>query len=412
MVEGNCKTMSAIKPRHFILVVSGILMLSSLISLAGILAILPRAMDEFLLTNEDYCYSSISPDHSSWSGEFFEDDRSRRGEINSHWNSDQCSIDDAMLHHDKSDDNNAYVLTQQQQQRRSTKLQQLTNSILWKIALNIWKQPINECDNAPLVEYRTNLHGHSKGDAPFPRNDNYNNQRTRYMHPMCDSYRRLQSRIQFEQLAYPWTWYFRTCIHMRYLTLRSLKSNVELVTRRNNNQGMIGWSTLPEREVVSPTHTTYYTKQSDSSSYSQSRLPPSMEIETLDISFRSAWVRPIISAQVHGIVVNLVIQSSEFSLPLQRSNHDNGKSSNNTAFLFGDMTLHEVLEILPKPPEVEGLYPRIGLVNITNVTLCVYENKENNSAESSSLKVLMKIRVPDKIFLPITNMTLGTYKHE
>ncbi len=160
--------------------------------------------------------------------------------------------------------------------------------------------------------------------------------------------------------------------------------------------------------MVSPTTIKNYVEHSDSSFYSQSHYPPSMEIETLDIDIQSAWVHPVISAEVHGIIINVVIQSGEFVHPLHRSNHDHRKLPNDrAAFLIGDMTLKEVSEILPKPPELEGLYPRIGLVNITNVTLCVYDNKEYNNSDSPSLKELMKIRVPDRFFFPIITMTLG-----
>ena len=72
------------------------------------------------------------------------------------------------------------------------------------------------------------------------------------------------------------------------------------------------------------------------------------------------------------------------------------------------MPIPEVLYILPKPPEVRGLFPRIGLVNITNVSLRVYENHVKKDG-SSSVKMLLEMTIPDKFFRPITNLT-STHK--
>eukprot|EP00578_Thalassiosira_sp_NH16_P004823 CAMPEP_0181136414 /NCGR_PEP_ID=MMETSP1071-20121207/33165_1 /TAXON_ID=35127 /ORGANISM="Thalassiosira sp., Strain NH16" /LENGTH=297 /DNA_ID=CAMNT_0023223111 /DNA_START=791 /DNA_END=1684 /DNA_ORIENTATION=+ len=86
------------------------------------------------------------------------------------------------------------------------------------------------------------------------------------------------------------------------------------------------------------------------------------------------------------------------------NSNDPGNGGDNTALLFGDMPIPEVLEVLPRPPEMEGVYPMIGVMNITNVTLCVYEI---NNSDADSLNLLLKMSVPDKFFLPITNLTLA-----
>jgi hypothetical protein len=132
-------------------------------------------------------------------------------------------------------------------------------------------------------------------------------------------------------------------------------------------------------------------------------LPPSLEIETVDITVRSAWSRPVVSAMLRGITVIVVVRKGEFSLV-------NHRGIDGTSLLFGDMTVREALEVLPRPPEAEGTYPRIGIVNITDVTLCVYENNggdHNDNGGRPSLKLLLKMTVPDELFLVITDMTLG-----
>jgi hypothetical protein len=134
-------------------------------------------------------------------------------------------------------------------------------------------------------------------------------------------------------------------------------------------------------------------------------LPPSLEIETADISVRSAWSGPVVSAMLRGITVNVVVRRGEFP-PV------NNRGIDGTSLLFGDMTVREALDMLPRPPEAEGTYPRIGIVNITDVTLRVYENNggdDNDIGGRPSLKLLLKMTVPDEFFAVITNMTLGEF---
>ena len=157
-------------------------------------------------------------------------------------------------------------------------------------------------------------------------------------------------------------------------------------------------------------------------------LPPSIEIKITIFSLRNPWTRPIISVQVSGITINIIVRRTittsrrrgEFFPPRSTNNKrvidEQGSSS---TFLIGDMTIREALMMLPRPPDVEGLYPRIGIVNITNVTLCVYESSSSSSSSvddvddisssgrSLSLKLLLKFSVPDSVFVPVTNMTLG-----
>ena len=160
-------------------------------------------------------------------------------------------------------------------------------------------------------------------------------------------------------------------------------------------------------------------------------LPPMLEIQEVDISFQS-WIRPVISAHLHGVTVNVVIQKGDLPIPLPfsatapaRLGHVEKEchleeSAGIAALLIGDMAVHEVLQLLPKPPEVEGLFPRIGVVNITNLTLALYYMQGPLSAKSTrsenermnhgpTLNLLMTVKVPDEFFFPVVNVTLGEY---
>ncbi len=157
-------------------------------------------------------------------------------------------------------------------------------------------------------------------------------------------------------------------------------------------------------------------------------LPPALEVDVLEISFRS-WSRPVVSALFQGIKVNLVLQKgiSTMNIPFQisgNSHHRDGdelcpidESSGDKRtvppVLIGGMTIHEALKILPKPPKEEGLYPRIGVLNVTNTSIAIFStdgdssplNSANNS--TSSLSLLAKIQVPDSVFFPILHITEG-----
>ena len=166
-------------------------------------------------------------------------------------------------------------------------------------------------------------------------------------------------------------------------------------------------------------------------------LPPTLQIETIEFSFRS-WSRPVVSVQMRGATVNVVIQKGAIPIQLPLSVLGHGKQgdadlacqvdnsveeSADAAISIGDMTIHEVLKLLPKPPEEEGLYPRIGVVNITNVTLAIYSKPASAFSKSvtsdddigdsrSSSKLLTKVNIPDELFFPVANLTVGEYHDE
>ena len=54
---------------------------------------------------------------------------------------------------------------------------------------------------------------------------------------------------------------------------------------------------------------------------------------------------------------------------------------------------------------MQGLYLRIGVVHISNVSLSVYENKASN--EGSSLHPLLTLQLPEEYLGALVNVTLG-----
>jgi len=81
---------------------------------------------------------------------------------------------------------------------------------------------------------------------------------------------------------------------------------------------------------------------------------------------------------------------------------------------IGDWSLHELVAMLPDPPETEGLYPRLGTVNITDVTIIIHDYSSssfsrdqangNAKVEGSYFDTTHPTNVynlPNELFLPL-----------
>lgn len=385
-----------------------------------VLALLPKYMEDLLLTNDELCYTLLAENNDGIIG--------RRpihfGEYHHEnyyydYREDDIDMTQRILN-DRNEESNASVKGQQF-------LNQILYGMIWN---NIWdfiktmKQGDDSCkDESPQLP--------QNNDDNAPRQQQT---RSLQMHPICTEYRRLRTRIRFNEIHLPFPWYLRNSFHIRGLTFHSLLDNVTFVERPKKETSTqhpwltIGKSIIVGKDVV--VNTVDNTKPINS--------PPSLEIDSVDVAFQS-WSRPVVSVQLHGITINIVIQKGGNKIPLpprkrydKRLFYSSGPregfympfTADNTGsdkkysvintILIGDMTIPQVLQLLPKPPEFEGIYPMIGVVNITNVTLCVYEKKDStgdtaagSSSPSSSLNLMLKMKVPDKFFLPISNLTLS-----
>ncbi|KAL7499233.1 hypothetical protein ACHAWT_010153 [Skeletonema menzelii] len=205
------------------------------------------------------------------------------------------------------------------------------------------------------------------------------------LHPICKNYRTLRTRVRVQKLILPWNWYYRTEFKLGGLALHAFTADIRFVNKTDEKIWRIGTIV---RKLLQSSLDPYDAAQVDVTP--SSKESASLHIESADFSFQS-WRYPVVSAHLDQISINVIIQKDE--------NRFDDK------LLVGDMKIPELLKILPKPPELEGLYPRIGVVNITNVTLNVYEGR--GSRGSSSLNLLVKVTLPDKLFSPVTNLTLA-----
>lgn len=205
------------------------------------------------------------------------------------------------------------------------------------------------------------------------------------LHPICRNYRDLRTRIRVQKLILPWNWYYRTEFKLSGLALHAFTEDIQFVNKTDEASWRIGTIV---RRLVQSSLAPYDAAQIEVTP--SSKESASLHIESADFLFQS-WRYPVVSAHLNQISINIIIQKDE--------NRFDDK------LLVGDMKIPELLKILPKPPELEGLYPRIGVVNITNVTMNVYEGR--GSSGSSSLNLLMKVTLPNQLFSPVTNLTLA-----
>ncbi|EJK72999.1 hypothetical protein THAOC_05409 [Thalassiosira oceanica] len=136
-------------------------------------------------------------------------------------------------------------------------------------------------------------------------------------------------------------------------------------------------------------------------------LPPAINVGTFLLSW-SSWEFPVVSAHLHGVSASVVLQDG-LSFPFPFPDDNKKQRIEDEIALVGDMPVWDFIRLLPKPPNREGLYPRIGTINITNASLAIYQRKTqaNQSLNQSLdlLDLLLEINVPDKIFSPVLNLT-------
>ena len=197
------------------------------------------------------------------------------------------------------------------------------------------------------------------------------------MHTACHKYRELRTRLRFGEIVIPWNWYYRTSIEVKNLSLRSL-DEVKFV---EDDRGVARVEAVSANGLLGA-------------------LPPAINVETFHLSW-SSWEFPIISAHFHGVSVSVVLQDG-LSFPFTFPDDNKKQRVEDEIALVGDMTFWDFIRLLPKPPDREGLYPRIGTVKITDVTLAIYQRKTH---PNRSLDLLLEINVPDKVFAPVLNLT-------
>lgn len=309
--------------------------------LCAVLLLLPGHVDKLLLTDTNYCCLDEPL-------------------------SDRRISVDGLKHHDGRNKHEKVV----HYENNHELIQRVIDSLIWNVVVLNHKTESDD-DACPVTKVGTNRQLESVFGC-------------QQLHPICKQYRTLRTYLRAQKLILPWNWYYRTEFKLSGLALYAFTEEIRFVPKTDETMWRI--CTIVRRFVQSSL-APYDTAQIDiSPSLKESA---SLYIESAYFSFQS-WRYPVVSAHLNHVTMNIIIQKDEIRF--------------DDKLLVGGMKIPELLRILPKPPELEGLYPRIGVVNITNVTLNVYEGR---GSSESSLNLLMKVTLPDQLFFPVTNLTLS-----
>ena len=345
-----------------------------LLALAG----LPGRMDEFLLTNDSFCFAAAA----------------RGGEnpvARSTARTDAVQADDAL-------DSRRPAKHLLQKGFWNCWREWLWHAALGKVAAHLWHHSNHSTREGGSSDTRLNstqqqwLHP-TEMDPTIMRND----PSQQYLHPLCREHRILRTRLRYQRLFLPWNWYYRAEFRLEGVTLHSLADEVNFVPKE---EARGRWPLFRSSDDANTARVDFVSTRAPWEELQRppSHLPPTLEINVVDVSFQS-WRRPVIAVQMHGITVNVVVQKGGLPPTPPMTPSDLRRAANGSALLLGAMPLSEALHLLPQPPEEEGLYPRIGFLNITDVMLRVYENK------GRSLRPALAARVPDGVFAPVAELT-------
>lgn len=126
---------------------------------------------------------------------------------------------------------------------------------------------------------------------------------------------------------------------------------------------------------------------------------PPYALEIADVSFN--WhklSRPIFDVTATSISVHLVFGKEGLPVPLTSSFEIPVPSMR-----IGNWTVDEVIAMLLPPPEEEGLYPRLGVVSVTNVTIVSHtDDGGGDGFEANDDKTYI---MPNELFHPLLSLT-------
>ena len=150
--------------------------------------------------------------------------------------------------------------------------------------------------------------------------------------------------------------------------------------------------------------------------------PPVIEIGHLEINWHS-WTHPVIDIHARNVVIHVVAGSTANHHAVQGVHGQ----FNLPSISLGNSTIAEVIQAIPPPPTKEGFYPRMGIVNFTNVNvnITVYALsmrvansqyavnelgdiiEQETKSHPSKISRLWSINIPDDVFIPLLYDTQG-----
>jgi len=231
---------------------------------------------------------------------------------------------------------------------------------------------------------------------------------------ICEFYQRYRCHFRAEELLLrrsPW----RNQAHIRNASVHS-NEHCTFPPSRDTTDRRNGSSTLTDLlfrdEPTNVLRTTAVDrKDTRGNTYFSTALDPQPAFEVRDLT--SNWhsiFRPVIDVNASGVVVHFVVGYGRVGMD------GSGGGVAVPMVWLGNSTLEEVTDMIPASSTEEGLYPRLGIVNITDVTLVIYNLIDSGSSfrkgvgddDDDDRSVPTKeIVIPDEIFLPLLQVTIG-----
>jgi len=130
---------------------------------------------------------------------------------------------------------------------------------------------------------------------------------------------------------------------------------------------------------------------------------PAVEVNHLEFEWHSIF-RPLVDVNASGIIFHVTVgydkpTNSMISFPA-------------LMVRIGNYTLEEIVDMTPPPVTEMGLYPRMGITNITNVSIIVYDLTKRFREDIPRDKLISTstINLPNEMFLPLLQVTIDAGK--
>ncbi|GFH60127.1 hypothetical protein CTEN210_16603 [Chaetoceros tenuissimus] len=134
--------------------------------------------------------------------------------------------------------------------------------------------------------------------------------------------------------------------------------------------------------------------QTHDSIYETNKRVPTAEISSLVLNWHD-FVKPVVDMNVSGVCIHLrfqteMIEEAGFKIPLPTCR-------------IGNFSISEVIDLIPSPPDREGLYPRLGVTRVSNVT--VLSHIQNDEEEGEGGETTTMLQIPNDTFVPLYDLT-------
>ena len=154
------------------------------------------------------------------------------------------------------------------------------------------------------------------------------------------------------------------------------------------------WNLLPYSMFSLKDTVTVDFQQTHERIYETNERVPAAEISSLILNWHD-FGKPIVDVNVSGVFIHLRFQTERkeeagFKTPLPTCR-------------IGNFSISEVIDLIPSPPDTEGLYPRLGVSRVSNVTILSHIQNDEEEGEGGEMTSMLKI--PNETFVPLYDLT-------